>query len=426
MPTRIVDLPADAKEEIYNHLPCPYLLKVTCRGMRDGAPEKTTTKISKLLMTYPSPGRWAEPEGKRDFTRPCHDWKVEKAHNGKMIGWLRTHRIGGVENKEEDIRLLCAVAGIGRLSIMDLVLHYPWAAFGGFKRCVRASTAICTAATKAGELPLLKYLTYGGFTFCNPDYVAAQYGQMPILKWLHERGKIVVGQDGELRAAAVAAQYGQLHVLEDLLRLVPDFTLQSYLMTIAIASNQRLAVLWLYHKGCPAHHPYITWSITRAMMPRLESHRYQGECVVAARSGDLPLLKWLVRVGYERCERTIEVALLQGYVEIAVWAAQHGFPISINNTQSTAIALEDFFSAEYEVEYLDDPSQAHKALREMRCAPSEPAVALVEWYKTYMADKHSKPLPKLGPLPAEFDSTATAWADDDDDNSPFFLANVYQ
>ena len=354
---RLTDLPADMKGVLYTHVKVPYLLALTCKGMRHNTLgcAKEPTSPGEIIATLPS------------NIRPGHHYSFYK----RMIKWLRSHRNGlnelGTPNTNSwlDLKLLSSLARTGNLDAMFVAVASGWVAFGGHKSIGFEVTA---AAASKGDLVMFKGLVSAGFPATGgPERAAAAWGHTHVLEWIHERDSLTPWHKD---AALEAAEHGRLETLTWLVNEGPTVPLESYMMVHAIIGKVGDDVIkWLRSMNCPHADKYD---------PGAYHDHLWGECPKAAANGDLPMLKWLSSNGYMRCNATIQAALQEGYYDIAEWAATHGFPP----------AETPCFAFMYFAEIEETNPAAWLALDDL---DAKNAMDAVTWAKTYCADRAKEP-----------------------------------
>lgn len=216
-------------------------------------------------------------------------------------GWLETllcTRIG------RDVTALV----IGRLTRADCMLVYA-AGLPDYADFIRnMATYISTECAQYGHLPLLRWLAKIPGIALSPMVaeIAALYGQLHVLKWhppLSNNMKVYIN----------AAKGGHVHVLE---WLTPEPEWFSTIAAVAAYNGRIMVLAWLQKQD------YAFTTVT---------------CAEAAAGGQLGIIQWLFVQGYPWDTDTTYSAIRTGNLDVLKWVIENGCPCTSFNACLQAI-----------------------------------------------------------------------------------------
>ena len=282
-------LPTDALRELFAHVPLPFVLKLTCRALRDAWPERTELTLSHVCASswrY----RWA--------TRVGCPWVWGASLAAKMARHGCTNALlwavmNGMSWDRETTR---QAAHHGHLDTLSRAL-----AAG----CDMDGTEVARKAASHGHLDILEWIIpkYSVKWSKTHTTAAARGGHLEVLKWLRARG---IPWDSN--AVMQAAAYNHTEVVE-----------------WAVQNNARVRPKAMFAAAERGH-----LAMVRLLRERLGCGMCAQTCGWAAYGGRLEVLQYL-RSGPFPCPwdcETTERAARNGHLRVLAWAAQQGCPVS--------------------------------------------------------------------------------------------------
>ena len=297
-------LPIDALRELFAHVPLKFVLKLTCRALRDAWPEPTELTLSHVCasswryrwaMRVDCPFAWGAPLAAKMARHGCTNallWAVmngmswdrettrQAAHHGHLDTLARALAAGCAMDGTEVAR---KAASHGHLDILEWIVA---------KYSVRWGHVHTTAAARGGHLEVLKWLRSRGIPWdSNAVTQAAGYNHAEVVEWAVRNG-------GRLRPKAMyaAAERGHLEMVT-LLRERLGCAMTEKTCGWA-AYGGRLEVLQYLRSGpfpCPWDHE---------------------TCEGAARNGHLRVLAWAMRQGCKVSRWAWAHASIRGHVRV--------------------------------------------------------------------------------------------------------------
>lgn len=189
-------------------------------------------------------------------------------------------------------------------------------------------------AIASGQLEALKWLKKECWTHpalwrsMTLPGIAARYGKVQILKWLHMEG-CDLGTMGVWTCTQAAAG-GHLHVLKWLrLNKCPW---SSTTLNAAAEAGHFKVVKWLREQGCAWDGDTTAFAATRGHYELLMWLIEEGcsanasVCAKVAADGNLEVLKWLREQGCPWDHHTCAAAALEGHLDVLKWAREQGCP----------------------------------------------------------------------------------------------------
>ncbi|KAE9046063.1 hypothetical protein PR001_g1815 [Phytophthora rubi] len=232
--------------------------------------------------------------------------------NERVVRWLRCHAVPRVECRNDVLR---SAAKAGNLDVVQWMCEEfgldGAAVLKVAVRCCQWETARWIIerfsstgplldmyfAAHHGVLSFMKYMAareLGGF-YTGTLVVAAAYGHLDVVKWLHQDRGLMLTVD----VMKEAAQDGHLNVVKWLFETSSDLCDSSVL--VSAAEFGRLAVLqWLQPR----------WSGTLGTVAM----------DWAARNGHLEVVKWLHTNGTDGCSaKAMDEAAVNGHLDVVQW-----------------------------------------------------------------------------------------------------------
>jgi hypothetical protein len=312
-------LPTDALRELFAHVPLPFVLKLTCRALRDAWPERTELTLSHVCASswryrwatrVGCPWVWGAPLAAKMARHGCTNallWAVmngmswdretarQAAHHGHLDTLSRALAAGCEMDGTEVAR---KAASHGHLDILEWIIP---------KYSVKWSKTHTTAAARGGHLEVLKWLRARGIPWdSNAVTQAAAYNHAEVVEWAVRNG-------GRLRPNAMyaAAERGHLEMVT-LLRERLGCAMTEQTCGWA-AYGGRLEVLQYLRSGpfpCP-------WD--------------EFTCEGAAMNGHLRVLIWAIEQGCPSTSSMWFQAGRNGRVHVLRWLQASGWPLVDNN-----------------------------------------------------------------------------------------------
>ncbi len=264
--------------------------------------------------------------------------------NGKVdiVIWLHDHYL---KYCLSEIRHNVAAVKSGNLDMVKLLRKwkYPWSDIIGRTACALGKLDIikwlydnksslpnnaCQLAAKHGHLNTLIWLHNNTFDLGNSALEAARNGYLESLVWIYEQLKILPDT-----ICAAAANGGNLSVLRWLIN--HGYTCNHEVLDAAIEGGNIEIIEWIIS--------HI--SILELLPPNIKHKDTDKDrvkiftpehCTMAAKSGNIILLKWLRGHGCKWDEDTTCVAAMNGKLEILQYAKEQGCPIDIQTCLITA------------------------------------------------------------------------------------------
>jgi len=185
-------------------------------------------------------------------------------------------------------------------------------------------------------LEILKWLHENGCPWNETAcYGAAERGHFDALKWLHENG-CPLGEG----ICSAATESGNLEMLKWLRSNGCRWDNDTF--PNAISSGNLEMIQWLHENNCPWNGSTCTNAVT---MKRLDILRWliekgcppeQDSCVWAARYGRLDMLKLIHQTGFPMCEIEFSGAVQNNHYEVVKWLYENGCPRSTTVYQTAA------------------------------------------------------------------------------------------
>ena len=336
-------LPADALRELFPHVPLKFVLKLTCRALRDAWPERTELTLSHVCasswryrwaMRVGCPFVWGAPLAAKMARHGCTNallWAVmngmawdkettrQAAHHGHLETLSRALAAGCAMDGTEVAR---KAASHGHLDMLEWIIS---------KYSVKWSNVHTTAAARGGHLEVLKMLRRRGIPWnSNAVTQAAAYNHHEVVEWAVQNG-------GHLRLNAMwaAAERGHLEMVR-LLRERLGCSMSAQTCGWA-ALGGRLEVLQYLRSG-PFPCPWDSETTERA-----------------AANGHLRVLAWAMQQGCRVSRWAWAHACIRGHVCLLRFLHASGWPL----VNVKAIVDDDFKPAE-------DHERAQAWLKRMR------------------------------------------------------------
>ena len=308
-------LPTDALRELFAHVALPFVLKLTCRALRDAWPERTELTLSHVCasswryrwaMRVGCPFVWGAPLAAKMARHGCSNaliWAVmngmswdkettrQAAHHGHLDTLARALAAGCEMDGTEVAR---KAASHGHLDILEWIVA---------KYSVKWGHVHTTAAARHGHLEVLKWLRSRGIPWdSNAVTQAAGYNHAEVVEWAVRNG-------GRLRPKAMyaAAERGHLEMVT-LLRERLGCVMTEKTCGWA-AYGGRLEVLQYLRSGplpCPWDHE---------------------TCEGAARNGHLRVLAWAIAQGCPTGPWVWTSPVMRGHVHVLRWLHASGWPL---------------------------------------------------------------------------------------------------
>jgi hypothetical protein len=155
---------------------------------------------------------------------------------------------------------------------------------------------------------------------------AAKYGHLKLLKWLHEQGC-----PWNSNTFQFAAYFGNLEMLEWLYQMKCPWGTMTF--SQAAESEDLNLLKWLYERKCPWDGLTFSIAVSSGNLEMVEwlheqkcPSSTQSVLRIAAGTGDLALVKWIVHRGYPTNEYACASAADNGHLEILKWLREQGCP----------------------------------------------------------------------------------------------------
>lgn len=313
----LCDLPTDGLAELFTHTDIPFVLRLTCRALRDAHAPGTSTKVSHVVAST-SLLEWT-------FYACGLKSKI-------TIGTLASLAIAGghvasLEWMRANVGYVCSqsctavAARNGQLGVLEWL---------DAKRCALASS-VANLAAQDGHLDCLKWVLGKGCNI-NGDVLvgAARGGHMSCIRHLLVYTRVVLSSsamgaaasNGHMDAmklltsyrcpfnkwmAVDAATSGNLDCLEYALSFFPVWKVKEICLRDAAAFGRAHVVKWLLEHAsfefddvdwaCESAVYYGRVDVLEALHSSGHEFSNEGHCVAAAERGNAKLLQWLVDHG---------------------------------------------------------------------------------------------------------------------------------
>ena len=320
---RLDQLPTDALRELYEHVSLPFVLKLTCRALRDAGPPRTELRLS-FVGQSSWRFQWAYRVG-CPFVWNAH-LASRLAYHG-CTGALMWARAQGLAWDGEATR---QAARGGHLDLLVWLVRF---------NCPFSAKDAAVKAAGRGHLHVLQWL-HRNHAVPWDEWVtiaAARNGKLTALQWLREPAQ----GDEPPRipcpwnswCVTNAAMSGHQAVVE--WATANGARLRGHAMVAAAEHGHFELVLWMRERNCSmterttaaaAHGGWL------AILQYLRSGAFPcpwdaSTCTMAARHGHLRVLRWAMEQGCPSTFSTWSAAALKGHVHILQWLHAGGHPL---------------------------------------------------------------------------------------------------
>ena len=201
-----------------------------------------------------------------DFENPHQRYLQIRSYKLKPANYLSSAASHG------DVDLVSWLAGQPQVKIWDLNL-----------------TLI--AAVIGGHVPVVQFLLNHGATDLKETLTtAAEYGRLPVIRWLFENKANLLGRDPLNKALEIAAIWSHLPVVK---WLVDHGATKLYDAFVSAARNGSLSV--------------VQWLFANIKLNRNAAVNHALQ--LAALEGRLPVVKWLVKHGATNINNALQLAI---------------------------------------------------------------------------------------------------------------------
>ena len=308
-------LPTDALRELFPHVSFPFVLKLTCRALRDAWPERTELTLSfvcetswryRWAMRVGCPFVWGAPLAAKMARHGCTNalhWAVmngmacdrettrQAAHHGHLETLARALAAGCAMDATEVAR---KAASHGHLDILEWIIS---------KYSVKWGTIHTAAAARHGHLVVLQWLRSRGIPWdSNAVTQAAGNNHAEVVEWaVHNGGRL---RPKAMYAAAERGHIEMVRLLRERLGCATDVKTCGW-----AAYGGRLEVLQYLRSG---------------LFPVPWDHE---TCEGAARNGHLRVLAWAIAQGCPTGSWVWTSPAMNGHVHVLRWLYASGWPL---------------------------------------------------------------------------------------------------
>jgi Ankyrin repeats (3 copies) len=187
-----------------------------------------------------------------------------------------------------------------------------------------------------GQLPVLKWMHQSGYRL-HRDTIkhAANRGDLPMVQWLYQAiGQSIIGLIDDVGGNLELAKW--LHTKDNII---------SKQTLVSAATGGYLDILkWLHTEGqdtnvvqvhaaaaCNGHISVVKWLY--------ENGSQMSDCTLinAAGSGELDLIKWLISIGCQWTEECFRTAARRGRINIIEWGLDSGYTMNVARVETSAV-----------------------------------------------------------------------------------------
>ena len=297
-------LPADALRELFAHIELPFVLKLTCRALRDAWPESTELALSfvcasswryRWAMRVGCPFVWGAPLAAKMAQHGCTDVLIWAVMNG--MSWDKETTRQAAHHGQLDTLARALAAG-----------------------CAMDGTEVARKAASHGHLDILEWIIakYGVKWGHVHTTAAARHGHLEVLKWLRARG-IPWNSNAVTQAAAHNHAEVVVWAVRNGGRLLPDA-----MYFAAERGHLEMVTLLREQLGCAMTENTCGWAAFGGQLEVLQYLRsgqfpcpWDGETTErAARNGHLRVLAWAMRQGCGVSRWAWAHASIRGHVRV--------------------------------------------------------------------------------------------------------------
>ncbi len=312
---RLDQMPTDALRELYAHVSLPFVLKLTCRALRDAGPARTELRLS-FVGQSSWRFRWAYRVG-------CpFVWNVLLASRLAYHGCASALMWARAQGMPWDAETTRQAARGGHVMLLDALIR---------SNCPFVAKDAAVKAAGRGHLHVLQWLQRNHAVPWD-EYVtiaAARNGKLTTLQWLRQPA----ADDSTLRipcpwnswCVTNAAMSGHLELIE--WATANGARLRGHALVAAAEHGHLELVRWMRERNVQMTERTASGAAYGGRLEILQ-HLREGPfpcpwdastCGMAARRGHLRLLRWAMEHGCPSNFSTWSAAALKGHVHILRW-----------------------------------------------------------------------------------------------------------
>lgn len=223
---------------------------------------------------------------------------------------------------------LLPIHGMNHMTLIEHIAETPyirligWAGLTGYA----ITSAACTAADHAGNLPMLKHLRKCNVHMEGAPVGSAAAGRLDIIQWVLSCG---IGFGCATEIARAAALNGHLNICQ-FLRDNYSFSMIYTVCIAAVDATQQHIMRWVISRRQDlgmdmCHRAYATDNIKSAKYLAgrgITDHRAIRSEI--CKRGSLPLIAWRIECGDNLYQFTCD-AILHGHTHVLTWLEENGY-----------------------------------------------------------------------------------------------------